>query len=70
MSGLEDGHAEEEDGVDAGKLLPEHQQQTEQKQQRKTLNISVKIQGGFCAKCSKRLNLDFFKNDPKASQTK
>jgi len=23
---LEDGHAEEEDGVDAGKLLPEHEQ--------------------------------------------
>jgi hypothetical protein len=28
---LEDSHAEEEDGVDAGKLLPEHEQQADQK---------------------------------------
>ncbi len=28
VSGFKDGHAEEEDGVDARKLLPEHQQQT------------------------------------------
>jgi hypothetical protein len=45
VSGFEDGHAEEEDGVDAGKLLPEHQQQTKKKE---IMNLLVKIYEGFC----------------------